>query len=96
MAVALADVAAGEIIELDSTTTHITGPIPARHKFTTSALNGHAAVIKQVETIGHATQAIRPGAHVHIHNVSSASLPEERDDTLHGYPRSPASEWRNQ
>ena len=76
VAVALTDLAAGEIIELDSTTAHITEPIPAGHKFTTCALNGQAAVVKRGETIGHATQAIPAGAHVHVHNVTTARLAE--------------------
>lgn len=49
----------------------LTGPIPAGHKVALAPLTSSQAVIKYGVSIGRATQAIAPGAHVHIHNMES-------------------------
>jgi altronate dehydratase small subunit len=45
--------------------------IPFGHKFATTDIAEGDQVIKYGERIGRATQAIRAGAHTHIHNVTS-------------------------
>lgn len=45
--------------------------IPFGHKFALTDIQQGEAVIKYGEVIGLATKQIRPGEHVHIHNVES-------------------------
>jgi len=45
--------------------------IPFGHKIAVAAMAAGAPVIKYGEVIGVATAAIRPGQHVHVHNVRS-------------------------
>jgi len=45
--------------------------IPQYHKIAVFVINKEADVIKFGEVIGKATQFIREGEHVHIHNVAS-------------------------
>jgi altronate dehydratase len=46
-------------------------PIPRGHKVSMCAIAAGGSVIKYGNTIGLATVAIPPGAHVHTHNVAS-------------------------
>jgi len=75
VAVALADLAAGaqatvrregEIVPVD-----VAEPIPCGHKLALAAIASGAVVRKYGESIGVATAAIAPGAHVHVHNLTS-------------------------
>ena len=45
--------------------------IPFGHKFSLRSIEPGAAVIKYGEIIGYATQTIRTGEHVHVHNLES-------------------------
>ncbi|TMI85508.1 MAG: D-galactarate dehydratase [Bacillati bacterium ANGP1] len=45
--------------------------IPFGHKIAVAPMEAGAAVIKYGEVIGVATAEIRPGQHVHVHNVRS-------------------------
>jgi altronate dehydratase small subunit len=45
--------------------------VPLCHKIALVALSPGDRILKYGEIIGEATQAIRPGAHVHIHNLKS-------------------------
>ncbi|HTD46928.1 MAG TPA: UxaA family hydrolase [bacterium] len=45
--------------------------IPFGHKIAVAAVAAGAPVIKYGEVIGVATAEIRPGQHVHVHNVRS-------------------------
>jgi len=45
--------------------------IPANHKLAIATVQRGAAVVKYGEPIGEATSTIRPGSHVHIHNLQS-------------------------
>ena len=45
--------------------------IPFGHKIAVAAMAAGAPVIKYGEVIGVATAEIRPGQHVHVHNVRS-------------------------
>jgi altronate dehydratase small subunit len=75
VATALADLKAGETLELRAGDQDLKivliAPIPFGHKFSLIAVRAGAAVVKYGETIGTATADIRPGDHVHIHNVVS-------------------------
>jgi altronate dehydratase len=46
--------------------------IPPGHKVALHDIAAGEAVHKYGESIGNATQAVRRGAHVHVHNLSSA------------------------
>jgi altronate dehydratase small subunit len=46
-------------------------PVPFGHKIAVVPMGAGAPVIKYGETIGYATSPIRPGDHVHVHNVRS-------------------------
>jgi len=46
-------------------------PVPFGHKFALKEIRRSADVIKYGELIGKAIEGIRPGEHVHIHNVES-------------------------
>jgi altronate dehydratase len=48
--------------------------IPANHKLALARIRPGASVVKYGEPIGEATATIRPGAHVHIHNVRSRRI----------------------
>jgi altronate hydrolase len=45
------------------------------HKLALRAIAAGEDVVKYGEVIGRATSDIKPGAHVHVHNVVSARLP---------------------
>jgi len=45
--------------------------IPLCHKVALAALQPGDRILKYGETIGEATAPIRPGAHVHVHNLKS-------------------------
>ena len=97
VAVALADVAAGETF-LGVT---VLEPIPRGHKLALRPKAVGQSVIKYGLPIGHATQVIRPGQWVHTHNLASAltaefapgyrprwqPLPPELPGTFMGYRR---------
>jgi len=46
--------------------------VPFGHKVAASDIKAGEQVIKYNEAIGRASQAIRKGEHVHVHNVASA------------------------
>ncbi len=72
---ALTDIHAGETVEVivNNSPIEITplDDISLGHKFAIRKISKGEAVIKYGETIGRATEDIRVGNHVHIHNVES-------------------------
>jgi len=72
-ATALADLQAGEAISLERCGPHLTvtllEPIPFAHKFAIDPIPRGGEVRKHGEVIGEASQDIRPGELVHVHNV---------------------------
>lgn len=76
--IALADLAAGEVIRLSEARVRLREAIPRGHKF---ALYAHAqsdVFIRYGEAIGRATRAVAPGDHVHTHNLATALSGERR------------------
>jgi altronate dehydratase small subunit len=75
VAVALRDLAAGEIVNVrDGGAVHritLIDAISLGHKFARHAVSRGAPIRKYGECIGVATADILPGAHVHIHNMVS-------------------------
>jgi galactarate dehydratase len=82
-------------------------PVPSGHKVALKAISSGEAVIKYGQVIGHATQPIEAGDHVHSHNlaitdphlqhefcvdaVAPAFLPATERSTFLGYRRSDGS-----
>ena len=52
----------------------VTGLVPPGHKVATHAIAAGEAVRRYDQIIGHATQAIAPGQHVHVHNLAYADF----------------------
>jgi altronate dehydratase small subunit len=73
VAVVLEDITAGEAVETrggdrDENIAAVQ-PIPFGHKIALAKLSKGAEVLKYGEIIGRASQDIKPGEHVHIHNI---------------------------
>ncbi|MHB1835440.1 MAG: UxaA family hydrolase [Solirubrobacteraceae bacterium] len=75
VAVALADIAAGEVVGSGADAVTALEPIRAGHKLAIRPIGPDEAVVKYGEVIGRASAAIAAGDHVHVHNVSSGRLP---------------------
>ncbi len=75
VAVALAPLPPGTAIEVirggDTTRVPAETLIPFGHKIAVAPMAAGDPVVKYGEVIGVATTAIRPGQHVHVHNVRS-------------------------
>ena len=52
----------------------VAGLVPPGHKLATRAIAAGQAVWRYGQVIGHATQAIAPGQHVHTHNLAFSSF----------------------
>lgn len=81
-AVALADLAAGEALEVfageDTIPITLAEPVGFGHKFALSAIAGGGEVLKYGAVIGLAAHDIAPGHHVHVHNVESVRARGDR------------------
>ena len=78
VAVALTDVAKGEVIELKGITVTAAEDIKRGHKMALADLAKGDKIIKYGYPIGHASKAIKAGEWVHVHNVKT-DLSEESD-----------------
>jgi altronate hydrolase len=102
VAVVNTDTPAGTGLTVHGTMLVTTGATPSGHKVALRAIAPGDPVRKYGEVIGHATAAIAPGDHVHVHNLgyrpvgSSRALPAPRptpprpvaDRTFEGFRRS--------
>ncbi len=88
VAVAIADLAAGDVIEADGVRVTLREAIPTGHKFALAAIPKGSDVIKYGYPIGHATGDIAAGDHVHTQNVRT----NLHDDLEYTYePAAPAA-----
>ncbi|MBN1856869.1 MAG: UxaA family hydrolase [Dehalococcoidia bacterium] len=75
VATAFQDLSSGDTVtvSLEGTeiTTTITQDIPFGHKFALSDIAIHEPIVKYGEAIGLATEPIKAGRHVHVHNLES-------------------------
>ena len=78
IAVCLADLSVGEIIEQDDISIKVLNNIPRGHKIASRPIAKDDGIIKYGERMGHATAAISVGEHVHTHNVLGDRLSSER------------------
>ncbi len=71
VAVALAEIAAGEQLAAGQSTVRALEPIPRGHKLALRPIEGGEAIVKYGCRIGSATKPIPAGAWVHTHNVKT-------------------------
>lgn len=71
VAVALADLAPGEVVDLPTGSVTMVDPVPFGHKVAVAPIRPGDEVRKYGEVIGLASAAIAPGHHVHVHNIES-------------------------
>ncbi|MFE0779211.1 UxaA family hydrolase, partial [Serratia bockelmannii] len=71
VAVALRDLAAGEMLELDGERIQLAQPVARGHKFALGPIAEGEDIIKYGQPIGHALAAIAPGEHIHSQNVKT-------------------------
>jgi altronate hydrolase len=71
VATLLGDAAAGDVVEAGNDRVIAAGPVPMGHKIAVTDLAAGDPVIKFGFPIGHATQPIARGEHVHSHNLST-------------------------
>src|SRR3990172_6300913 len=73
--IARVEIPAGTLVQRESTRTE--AKIPAGHKLATRPVAQGNPVRRYNQIIGFATKAIRPGEHVHVHNLAMGDF--ERD-----------------
>jgi len=75
VATALTDLEAGEVVEAEvgrgAVSVTLVDSIPFGHKFSLTDIKSDSTIMKYGEIIGKATTDIKPGQHVHVHNVAS-------------------------
>lgn len=74
VATALTDLQAGEVVEMEvdkgAISVTLVDSIPFGHKFSLTNIKLDLPIMKYGEIIGKATADIKPGQHVHVHNVA--------------------------
>jgi len=77
IAICLSDMKANQEVNQDNLTITFKQSIPRGHKVATSDIKKGDGIIKYGERMGHATQDITRGEHVHTHNVLGDRLSTE-------------------
>jgi len=77
IAICLSDMKANQEVNQDNLTITFKQSIPRGHKVATSDIKKGEGIIKYGERMGHATQDITRGEHVHTHNVLGDRLSTE-------------------
>ena len=78
IAVCLADLKAGDVIEQDDISITAIDSIPRGHKIASKAIAKDGGIIKYGERMGHAIAPIAAGEHVHVHNILGDRLSTEK------------------
>jgi len=78
IAVCLADLAEGDVVQQDDITITVKNKIPRGHKIATSEIAKNEGIIKYGERMGHAVAPIAIGEHVHVHNILGDRLSAEQ------------------
>lgn len=78
VAVALVDLASGQMVQVAGQSIRVRDPVPAGHKFALADHAPGAPVFRYGERIGLATRHIASGEHVHSHNLATALAGERR------------------
>ena len=79
VAVAVSHLPAGRPVETPFGPLPVTEPIPPGHKIARRAMAPGDPIIKHGMPVGRAACRIEPGAHVHVHNVTSMYLTNRQD-----------------
>jgi altronate hydrolase len=69
--IALKDFSEGETITIDQQELKVVNDVPKGHKIALVSINENEDIIKYGDPIGHATQAISAGEHIHIQNIKT-------------------------
>jgi hypothetical protein len=78
IAVCLADLAEGDVVQQDDITITVKNKIPRGHKIATREIAKNDGIIKYGERMGHAVAPIAIGEHVHVHNILGDRLSAEQ------------------
>jgi altronate hydrolase len=78
IAVCLADLAEGDVVQQDDITITVKNKIPRGHKIATREIARNDGIIKYGERMGHAVAPIAIGEHVHVHNILGDRLSAEQ------------------
>jgi altronate hydrolase len=78
IAVCLADLAEGNVVQQDDITITVINKIPRGHKIATREIAKNEGIIKYGERMGHAIEPIAIGEHVHVHNILGDRLSAEQ------------------
>jgi altronate hydrolase len=78
IAVCLADLAEGDVVQQDDITITVINKIPRGHKIATREIVKNDGIIKYGERMGHAVAPIAIGEHVHVHNILGDRLSAEQ------------------
>jgi altronate hydrolase len=78
IAVCLADLADGDVVQQDDITITVKNKIPRGHKIATREIAKNDGIIKYGERMGHAVAPIAIGEHVHVHNILGDRLSAEQ------------------
>ncbi|MEY4290393.1 MAG: hypothetical protein RL466_57 [Actinomycetota bacterium] len=78
IAVCLADLAEGDVVQQDDITITVKNKIPRGHKIATAEIAKNDGIIKYGERMGHAVAPIAIGEHVHVHNILGDRLSAEQ------------------
>ena len=78
IAVCLADLNKGDVIEQDDISITVLNSIPRGHKIASRAIDKGEGIIKYGERMGHAISPIAAGEHVHVHNILGDRLSTEK------------------
>ena len=75
IAIALCDLQAGDLVELESRSLRVLEPVLSGHKIALRDLVAGEKIIRYNMPIGSASADIACGAHVHTHNLKSDYIP---------------------
>ncbi len=78
IAVCLANLAEGDVVQQDDITITVKNKIPRGHKIATREIAKNDGIIKYGERMGHAVAPIAIGEHVHVHNILGDRLSAEQ------------------
>ena len=76
---------AGTQIEIEGALVTLTKTIELGHKVARRELAKDDKVLRYGAVIGHVTEAVAPGAHLHTHNLESDYLPTYTHDAGHAF-----------
>jgi altronate hydrolase len=88
--IALDQLVSGAAVESEGVT--VAGLIPPGHKMATRAIAPGEAVRRYGQIIGFASQPIRPGQHVHVHNLAMGDFARDYAHGAEARPTEPARE----